>query len=75
MAEIVRGKVASGEYASESEVIRDGLSVLLARDKAMRTWLLNEVGPAYDAIQADPKRGIAASEIRAALRAEYTKVR
>jgi len=31
MADMVRGKVASGEYASESEVIRDGLRALQAR--------------------------------------------
>jgi len=43
MADSVRAKVASGEYATESEVIRDGLRVLLARDRAVesccaRTW-------------------------------------
>ena len=31
----VRAKVAAGEYATESEVIRDGLRALLARDKAV----------------------------------------
>lgn len=46
MAAHVRAKVASGEYASESEVIRDGLRALQARDKAMETWLLGEVAPA-----------------------------
>lgn len=66
MAQLVRGKVASGEYASESEVIRDGLCILLARDKAMETWLLDEVAPAYDAIQADPSRGITAKDVRGA---------
>jgi len=33
MADAVRAKVASGEYATESEVIRDGLRALLARDQ------------------------------------------
>ncbi|TCT09033.1 putative addiction module CopG family antidote [Paralcaligenes ureilyticus] len=28
MAEVVKAKVRTGEYASESEVIRDGLRVL-----------------------------------------------
>jgi antitoxin ParD1/3/4 len=37
MAALVKAKVAAGEYASESEVIRDGLRELLARDRAMDT--------------------------------------
>lgn len=43
MAEMVRAKVAAGEYASESEVIRDGLRTLAARDKAIETWLREQV--------------------------------
>ena len=34
MADAVKRKVAAGEYATESEVIRDGLRVLIARDRA-----------------------------------------
>ncbi len=75
MAKLVRGKVTSGEYASESEVIRDGLRTLLARDKAIEAWLRNEVAPAYDAILADPKRGLAAGDVRAALAAEHKRMR
>ena len=56
MADAVKEKVASGEYASESEVIRDGLRVLLARDRVVDQWLLEQVVPAYDALQADPSR-------------------
>jgi len=39
----VRTKVASGEYAMESEVIRDGLRVLMARDRAVERWLRKQV--------------------------------
>ena len=35
MAYLVRAKVATGEYATESEVIREGLRTLLARDRAV----------------------------------------
>ena len=35
MADVVKTKVKTGEYASESEVIRDGLRALLARDRAV----------------------------------------
>ena len=55
MAEDVAAKVASGEYASESEVIRDGLRAL-KRDKAIEQWLGGEVGDIYDAMKADPAR-------------------
>jgi antitoxin ParD1/3/4 len=67
----VRAKVASGEYASESEVIRDGLRVLIARDRAVERWLREKVGPAYDALKADPSRAITAAQVRARLAVEY----
>jgi putative addiction module CopG family antidote len=35
MAQMVKAKVFSGDYASESEVIRDGLRALQARDRAV----------------------------------------
>ena len=35
MADIIKTKVQSGEYARESEVIRDGVRALLARDCAI----------------------------------------
>ena len=59
--------MASGEYASESEVIRDGLRALQARDRAVEQWLHNDIVPAYDAFRADPTRGIALDDVRAGL--------
>lgn len=53
MAQMVKEKVASGEYASESEVIRDGLRTLAARDAAVERWLREEVTPTYDRVMAD----------------------
>ena len=50
MADMVKAKVRTGEYASESEVIRDGLRVLMARDRAVESWLHNQVGPSYDSL-------------------------
>jgi antitoxin ParD1/3/4 len=43
MADVVKAKVAAGEYATESEVIRDGLRALLARDRALESWLCGQV--------------------------------
>lgn len=67
MAAQVRARVASGEYASESEVIRDGLRALQARDRAVEKWLHNEAVPALDAWRADPSRGIPLDDVRAGL--------
>ena len=73
MADIVKTKVAAGEYATESEVIRDGLRVLMARDRAMENWLQQAVGPAYDALKADPARAVTVDRVRATLAAEHKK--
>jgi len=75
MADLVRAKVARGEYATESEVIRDGLRTLLARDRAVEDWLRETVAPAYDALQADPSRGVSASHVRSALSRAHKKAR
>ena len=73
MADLVRTKVATGEYATESEVIRDGLRTLLARDRAVEGWLREQVAPAYDALKADPSRAVSVDHVRATLSAERRK--
>ncbi len=73
MTEAVKAKVTAGEYATESEVIRDGLRALMARDRAMQSWLRDQVGPAYDALKADPSRAVTADQVRARLAAERAK--
>lgn len=67
MAALVRAKVASGEYASESEVLREGLRALNARERALDDWLRQQALPAYDAYRADPSRGIALEDVRASI--------
>ena len=71
MAETVKAKVASGEYATESEVIREGLRTLLARDQAIEAWLAREVVAAYDALKAEPARAVSATQVRARLAATH----
>jgi antitoxin ParD1/3/4 len=73
MADQIKAKVASGEYASESEVIRDGLRALHARDRAMEEWLRTEVVASYDAMKLDPSRGRTVSDVRSALAAEHKR--
>lgn len=55
--------VNSGAYASGSEVIRDGLRALQAREAAVDRWLREEVAPTYDRWKADPGRGIPLQEV------------
>jgi antitoxin ParD1/3/4 len=42
-------------------------------NRAVENWLLHEVGPAYDALKADPSRAISVKQMRAALAAEHRK--
>jgi putative addiction module CopG family antidote len=69
MAEMVRAKVQSGEYASESEVIRDGLRALQVHQRALETWLQEQVATVYDAMKADPSRAVSVEKVRASLAA------
>ena len=75
MADIIKTKVAAGEYATESEVIRDGLRALMARDRAVDNWLMQEVGPAFDALKANPAREVSIDKLREALAAEHMKAK
>ena len=75
MAEAIKSKVRSGEYATESEVIREGLRALLNRDRAIESWLQNEVGVAYDALKSDPSRAVTADQVRQRLASENAKMR
>lgn len=71
MAGMVKTMVASGVYATESEVFRDGLRALMARERAMERWLQEQVGPAYDALKADPSRVVSPDQVRARIAAEH----
>lgn len=71
MAEAVRAKVASGEYATESEVLRDGFRALLARDRAVEHWLRTEVAASYDEYKANPDSAVSIDEVRARLAARH----
>jgi antitoxin ParD1/3/4 len=76
IAEMVRRRVDSGEYASESDVIRDALKTI--EDDPMRgpeieEWLKTVAVPAHDAIAADPSRGRSVEQVRASLAARYQR--
>ena len=67
MADALQARVASGAYASESEVIRDGLRALFAQEEAIERWLRTEVIAAYDELTTDPSQAISSAAMRARL--------
>jgi antitoxin ParD1/3/4 len=69
LAELVRDKVESGEYASESEVIREGLRALQHHQRAIDKWLREEVAATYDGTKADPSQVVSAAHVRSRLAA------
>jgi len=63
--------VASGTYASGSEVVRAGLRALQERDAAVEKWLREEVVSVCDALQSEPGRAIPAKQVFATIRARH----
>jgi antitoxin ParD1/3/4 len=70
-AKFIDKQVRAGTYASASEVVRAGLRALQERDAVIENWLRSEVAPVYDAMKANPKRGIPAEKVFAELRARH----
>jgi antitoxin ParD1/3/4 len=70
-ARYIDALVETGTYASASEVVRAGLRALRERDAAVERWLKEDVVPVYDAMLADPGRGLSAEQVTAAMRAHH----
>lgn len=62
-ASYIDSLVASGAYATSSEVIRAGLRALQERDTAVERWLREEVVPVATAMRADPERALPAESV------------
>jgi antitoxin ParD1/3/4 len=63
--------VASGTYASGSEVVRAGLRALQERDAVVERWLRDEVLGVCDAMRSDPGRALPAEKVFATIRARH----
>ena len=73
VAKVVKAKVAAGEYASESDVVQEGLRSLFARDQAFEDWLATDVAAACDELRADPNQVLSIDQVRSMIAAEHEK--
>ena len=71
LAAFVQARVASGQYANESEVIRDGIEELIDREKPLPDWLRTEAAAAYDEWKAKPAEVSSVQEVRARFHARW----
>ncbi len=65
MADLVRAKIASGEYSSAIEVVQGGLQALLEHDAEVEHWLRGEVASTFDGWAANPERAKPLDEVAA----------
>jgi len=75
MAALIKSKVNTGQYASESEVIRDGMRALLARDNAIEHWLKTKIAATYDELKSDPSKAIPIAQVKEHIAAKRRKNR
>ena len=71
--DLVRSRVASGKYANESEVIQEALmdSILPPIETdSLEHWIRTEGVRRFDAMRADPSRGLSIDEAFAGLHSE-----
>ncbi len=73
MADDVKARVASGAYASESEVIREGLRALAAQEEALEHWLKTEGPKRFAEYKANPDDSLTPKEMRSRMKAHATK--
>jgi antitoxin ParD1/3/4 len=72
-ADYIDGLVASGTYATGSEVVRAGLRALQEREAVVERWLRQDVVPVAKAMDADPSRGIPIEQVRKNLEAHHAQ--
>lgn len=70
-AAFIDAKVANGDYASVSEVIREGLRKMKALDDEFEHFLRTKGVEAYDEMVAHPERGIPIEDVWRELEARH----
>ena len=72
-AQYIDHLVATGTFATGSEVIRAGLRALQERDQAVERWLRQEVLPVAVAMQAEPDRALSIDQVFEELKDLHTQ--
>ncbi|MGD0798702.1 MAG: hypothetical protein ABR910_13360 [Acidobacteriaceae bacterium] len=70
MIEFVRGKVLSGDYASEAEMVLEGLEKLRAEAEEQTRWEREVLVPAHERMMANPDSAISLEAVRQGLEAK-----
>jgi antitoxin ParD1/3/4 len=65
--------VASGAFATSSEVIRAGLRALQERDAAVDRWLREEVVPTARRMTAEPGSGLSVDDVFSEIRKRHAR--
>ena len=73
MVSFVKEQVMSGAYATESDVICEGLRNLFVKDESFEKWLHEEVVPAYHDLRSGKDKGTPIEEVRAWLTEKHRK--
>ena len=60
---------------ADSVCVGYAAAFVLARDRIVEDWLINQVGAAYDALAADPSRALTVDQVRVRLAAEHEKMK
>ncbi len=74
-AKFIDSKVEAGQFASGSEVVRDGLRAMQQHDDAIQRWLREEVVPTLRKLDEDPSRARPAKQVFEELLAELREER
>jgi antitoxin ParD1/3/4 len=71
---LIASKIATGAYATASDVIQASLLALQDQDMAMDEWLKTEVTKSYDEVLADPTTAIPAEQVMDRIRTTYSEL-
>ena len=73
-AKFIDSAVERGDYASGSEVVREGLRELREDQAILDDWLRREVVPVIDRIRTGEEKLLSPEEVRRSLKREYQKL-
>ena len=65
--EFIKGRVASGAYGTESDVIQQGVQLLRSQQLDADDWIRSEVLPALAEYDVDPTQGLSTEQMRQSL--------